>query len=749
MTHTLKSLFSRIVILPFFAMTPAFIPNLTAQNGSDEVFLFFSDVIHAAERQTGLAFANQSGTIAQLTLYFVDDEGRLAQGAGISNQVPIEVGPGKQIARVLPEIFGSGIVGLPGFVIAEPDNIAVVGFFLTFDPNGIDVIDGADAIGAPLVKDGNFFSFLGGLSGALIFQEVLAGPGNTNKIVVLGLTGPSPGNGTLELVRNGQVVETQPIDFPAADFLFSRFTGRLEEIFETPLQNTDYVRASSFLGIAGYQSVGRSQSLTGRNAVPEPLLSNSRDNSSYGAQLALTPAINTFLKAVNPTFQPMDLKLEAFLTGAGAATESSPAGEAAAIRHVTLPARTAIREDLSEFLGLSDFVGWLRISSNRTGLISNASFGDREDNFFSSVQLQASPQRELVNSHVANGRGFGTGITFLNPFPDDVEVQVEFFNTEGARTGGGDVSLQGFEHRPLLLTDIDSNLASQIGGFIQITATQGIFSFELFFFVPPGTGSVASLSAVPPQRGNGFLEGVITPVQAGLLSILPASGTPLSSDYPASASRGVKLDPTWDFRPGEIIVKMKSSIAPATQADFFKSTQLRVHRQAPERVLLLRSADIETPAPVKMAELISTPKMALLKQGTLDLIERLNGHPDVEYAEPNYLVQPLGSVIPNDPFYPRQWHYPFINLPQAWELTTGDPNLVAAVIDTGAKFGHPDLAGRLTGGQFDFIDDPQIAGDGDGIDASAEDPGDDPLNPTFHGTHVAGTIVHCPESSRC
>ena len=385
-------------------------------------------------------------------------------------------------------------------------------------------------------------------------------------------------------------------------------------------------------------------------------------------------------------------------------------------------------------------MGWLRIASDRTGLIANASFGDRGDNFFSSVQLNASPQRELVNSHVANGAGFGTGITFLNPFPDDTEVEVEFFDTEGRRTGGGDVLLQGFEHRPLLLTEIDSNLAGQIGGFIQVSSSRGIFAFELFFFVPPGTGSVISLSAVPPQRGNGFLEGVVTPVQSGALSAAQASGYPLRADYPASASRGVRLDPNWDFRPGEIIVKLRSSIDTTAQNSFFESLQLRVHREAPGRTLLLRSFQVETPGPIQMAELESTPSLAGLKLGTLDLIERLNNHPDVEYAEPNYILQPAGSVLPNDPLYTQQWHYPFINLPQAWQLTTGDPNLVVAVIDTGAKFSHPDLAGRLTGGQFDFIDDPQIAGDGDGIDAIAEDPGDDPVNPTFHGTHVAGTV---------
>ena len=39
-----------------------------------------------------------------------------------------------------------------------------------------------------------------------------------------------------------------------------------------------------------------------------------------------------------------------------------------------------------------------------------------------------------------------------------------------------------------------------------------------------------------------------------------------------------------------------------------------------------------------------------------------------------------------------------------------------------------------------FIDDPQMSADGDGIDGDAEDSGDHPNFPSFHGTHVAGII---------
>ncbi|MBK8900358.1 MAG: S8 family serine peptidase [Anaerolineaceae bacterium] len=146
------------------------------------------------------------------------------------------------------------------------------------------------------------------------------------------------------------------------------------------------------------------------------------------------------------------------------------------------------------------------------------------------------------------------------------------------------------------------------------------------------------------------------------------------------------------------------------------------------------------------------------------LAAELSRQPGVAYAEPDYIRQAIGDtpihvaaplLTPNDPQYGNQWHYNYVpgtseglNLPSAWNITTGLSTVVVAVIDTGI-LPHTDLAGRTVAG-YDFIADISTANDGNGRDNNPADPGDwvsvgecgatqfDASS--WHGTHVAGTI---------
>src|SRR5262249_20664542 len=153
----------------------------------------------------------------------------------------------------------------------------------------------------------------------------------------------------------------------------------------------------------------------------------------------------------------------------------------------------------------------------------------------------------------------------------------------------------------------------------------------------------------------------------------------------------------------------------------------------------------------------------------LETVRRLRERPDVEYAEPNYVVHL--AMVPNDTFYSnyqghardlQRWTFggiegnTGINAEAAWDTTTGRPDVTIAVIDSGVALSHEDLAaniwtnpGEIPGNNVDddgngFVDDVHgwdfYSGDndpnpdlGDGINNDGAGIGDDNV---FHGTFV-------------
>ena len=159
--------------------------------------------------------------------------------------------------------------------------------------------------------------------------------------------------------------------------------------------------------------------------------------------------------------------------------------------------------------------------------------------------------------------------------------------------------------------------------------------------------------------------------------------------------------------------------------------------------------------------------------GSAALAKRLAQDSEVEWAVVDGRRFITSVTAPNDPLYPDnlsatlsdltagQWYLraptstyvSAINGPGAWTKATGS-NVVVAVLDTGIRPDHPDLAGKIVAG-YDFISDAAIANDGDGRDSDPTDPGDwvsdadaatstfsgcTVENSTWHGTQVAGII---------
>jgi subtilisin family serine protease len=119
--------------------------------------------------------------------------------------------------------------------------------------------------------------------------------------------------------------------------------------------------------------------------------------------------------------------------------------------------------------------------------------------------------------------------------------------------------------------------------------------------------------------------------------------------------------------------------------------------------------------------------------------------PGVKAAELDYKVRK--TAIPNDPRFAQQWHLGAgkgINAIEAWDQTTGDDELVVAVIDTGVDYLHADLAGNIWQNPGETAGDG-IDNDNNGYidDIRGINPADDnvdPMDEDGHGTVIAGII---------
>src|SRR5207247_8606247 len=201
--------------------------------------------------------------------------------------------------------------------------------------------------------------------------------------------------------------------------------------------------------------------------------------------------------------------------------------------------------------------------------------------------------------------------------------------------------------------------------------------------------------------GPGAVAGA-TVVDAGVATALAAARS-LPRDRGVRTLRGLPV-----YVPDEVLVKFRPTVQAQDANSLHASVGARLLKAIPRIDVHVVKLGVGTSVQSALATYRSSPL--------------------VQYAEQSaYAYAP---ATPNDQCYPLQWHYPKINLPAAWDVTTGAP-VIVAVVDTGIRFDHQDLQGVTVQG-YDFIDN----------DSNPTDPGcvTAPAGPS-HGTHVAGTIA--------
>ena len=352
---------------------------------------------------------------------------------------------------------------------------------------------------------------------------------------------------------------------------------------------------------------------------------------------------------------------------------------------------------------------------------------------------------------------------------NDPDAVYESNNTlETAQTIGNPVTLGGYvniagsgeEGRSQLSGDENDYFVTQLFAGQSITINIADFNSP-----QPGSNSIgmflldADGNVVQHTTGQSQLDSINVNTTGiyyiRILALAGASNYVLTIGLSGNSVASNNADQNLDFVPGEVIVEFKQNVIQTSNTSSINSKVaslgLDVKAGVPSRAMLLsvstglrRDAALRTLG-VKTVNRAQDDALNR-KLETIEVASKLRERPEIKSARLNYYRQ--AAAIPNDEFYQFQWHYPQINLPEAWNVTTGDNNVIVAVIDTGVLLDHPDLVGQTVPG-YDFIRDPQNAADGDGIDNNPYDVGDDANgNSSFHGTHVSGTVAAATDNNR-
>lgn len=150
-----------------------------------------------------------------------------------------------------------------------------------------------------------------------------------------------------------------------------------------------------------------------------------------------------------------------------------------------------------------------------------------------------------------------------------------------------------------------------------------------------------------------------------------------------------------DYEPGVVIVGFKKSY---TEAKIVKQfPKLKIKSTENQDKLLYEAVKLTSNYKKsrlqKIEEEIGTDFVIELKEKTkesvIEAIKILEKDDNVEYAIPNYVLEP--AVTPNDSYYSNLWGMNRIQAPQAWDTYKGSNTVTVGIVDTGIDTSHTDL----------------------------------------------------------
>lgn len=159
----------------------------------------------------------------------------------------------------------------------------------------------------------------------------------------------------------------------------------------------------------------------------------------------------------------------------------------------------------------------------------------------------------------------------------------------------------------------------------------------------------------------------------------------------------VSCQTTFNLSNGQVILQMNGELFNITYSDsvpIVNGVIMVKHQQGTDSATI---ADIETDYGLILKNLLLADWRSYYVpdlDSTVFLVQSLLGIQEIADVSFNYTLNLYMTPMdaPNDPHYADdQWYIPDIHVDDAWEITTGDPNLIVGVLDFGVDYTNPDL----------------------------------------------------------
>ncbi len=529
--------------------------------------LTFPKVSFAGDLLTGIAIANPTARNATVTLTAYGEDGIPVVRSGFKNPVELTVPAGQQLARVVSEVFGSGLEpGTSVWIQGTCSEDGLTAFSLLFNASG-SLLDGSEAP-AKAQK--------------LVFNHVKVDGGYSTE---LNIVNPAIKDAHLQvqLISPSGVLQLKELQIPAHGL------ARLDVasyFADSDLDPAVYVALDSDEEIVGYELIRSTEGdAYGLNARP----SAEKLSSLYFQQLSVLGNSRTGIGVVNYSSNPVILTFSAIKSD-GTVFDSRDIRNNPVTR--SLRANESLYEDVAVLFGFhgdKEVEGSITVRATADAINGYVTYGSGISGAAAAVVSSAEGRKRAIFSHVATGSEFYTGLTLFNPGTLPANIRVMVIKTGGQAVGTYDGVIQpgGRLSRRLGSTDFIPQAGEQVGGFLWVRSDLPVYMSS---FIGTSRASTNIQPQVSPESFNPDSAVASLKMKPAMAIVPPGSSQRFQVE-------GAKSSPVWKVNgsPG-------GSAATGTingQGVFLAPKAI------PERQVVTITADVDTQSAGASADVIA------------------------------------------------------------------------------------------------------------------------------------------------